>query len=104
MRIESTGNRDYYFTKQQKLMTRFREAKVTKTLTLFFALAIKVPENFKHFVVNEVFQPVKTFSEPGMNLEHCNDSKRVQPKECAEHEQLVMKAESKKKKAWSFDC
>ena len=76
--LGSEEDLDDYIVLSQELMTRLSEAGEAITDTLFNALAInELPDSYENFVVQESFQPVKTFPELRMRLRNYDDPRKA---------------------------
>ena len=69
----SEDDLDDYFVCSQELMTQLSEAGEAVTDTFFNGL----PDSYELFVVQESFQPVKTFPELRKRLRKYNDSRKA---------------------------
>ena len=105
LRLGSEEDLDDYFVRSQELMTRLSEAGEAITDTLFNALVINgLPDSFEHFVVQESFQPAKTFTELRTRLRNYDDSRRVRCGEKTGNGHIAMQAVRKKKGASGGGC
>ena len=76
--LGQTENLDDNLVKSQELMTRIRDADERFSDTLFNALVINsLPEQYKHFVLQESSQPATTIQELRTRLLNFEDGKRV---------------------------
>ena len=105
LRLGSEEDLDDYFVRSQELMTRLSEAGEAITDTLFNALVINgLPDSFEHFVVQESFQPAKTFTELRTRLRNYDDSRRARCGEKTGNGHIAMQAVRKKKGASGGGC
>ena len=78
LRLGSEEDLDDYFVRRQELMTWLSGAGEAITETLFNALVINgLPDSYEHFVVQESFQPAKTFPELRTRLSNYNNSRNA---------------------------
>ena len=105
LRLESEEDLDDYFVRSQELMTRLSEAGEVITDTLFNALVINaLPDSYEHLVVQESFQPAKTFPELRTRLRNYDDSRKARCGERTGHGHIAMQAVRKKKRVSSSGC
>ena len=78
LRLGSEDDLDGYIVRSQEPMKRLSEAGEAITDTLFNALAINgLPDSFENFVVQESFQPAKTFPELRTRLRNYDDPRKA---------------------------
>ena len=105
LRLGSEEALDDYFVRSQELMTRLSEAGEGITDTLFNALVIKgLPDRPDHFVVQESFQPAKTFPELRTRLRNYDDSRKARCGERTGHGHIAMQVMRMKKEVSSKGC
>ena len=86
-------------------MTRLSEAGEAITDSLFNALVINgLPDSYEHFVVQESFQPAKTFPVLRTRLRNYDDSRKARCGERTGHCHTAMQAVRKKKGVSSSGC
>ena len=89
-----------YFVRSQELMTPLSEAGGAVTDILFNGL----PDSYALFVVQESFQPVKTFPELRKTLRKYNESRKARRGERTGYGHTAMQAVRKKKGVSSSGC
>ena len=105
LRLGSEDDLDDYFIRSQVLMTRLSEAEEAITDTLFKDLVINgLPDSYGHSVVQENFQPAKTFPELITRLRSYDDSRKARCGERTGHGHIAMQAARKKKGVTSSGC
>ena len=96
--LGSEEDLDDYFVRSQELMTRLSKAGEAITDTLFKPLVINgLPDSYEHFVVQESFQPAKTFPELRTRLRNYDVSRKARCGERTVHGHIAMQAVRKKK-------
>ena len=105
LRLASEEVLDDYFVRSQELITRLSEAGEAITATLFNVLVINgLPDGYEHFVMQESFQPAKTFPELRTRLRNYDDSRTARCGERTGHGHMAMQAARKKKRVSSSGC
>ena len=105
LRLGLKEDLDGFLVRSQELRTRLSEAGEAITDTLFIALVIKgLPDSYEHFVVQESFQPAKTFPELRTRLRNYNDSRMARCGERTELGHIAMQAVRKKKGVSNSGC
>ena len=95
------GGSGRLFVRSQELMTRLNEAGEAITDTLFNALVIN---GLPDIVVQESFQPAKTFPELRTRLRNNDDTRKARCGERTGHGHIAMQAVRKKKGVSSSGC
>ena len=105
LRLGSEEDLDDYFVRSQELMTWLSEAGEAITDTLFNALVINgLLDSYESFVVQESFQPVKTFPELRTRLRNYDGSRQGRCGERTGHGHIATQAVRKKKGVASSGC